>query len=82
MKTNARAKSSVTLPAAELRVVERLRQRLRAKSKVEVIRRALSLLVETTDRAELRRAFRDASLATRESLRSELDETIGASSAR
>ncbi len=63
MKSNT--KSSVTLPPAELRVVEKLRSRLGAKSKVEVIRRALRLLQETTDREELRRAFRDASRKTR-----------------
>ncbi len=72
MKSNA--KSSVTLPAAELRTVERLRGRLKAKTKVEVIRRALRLLEETTDREQLKRAYREASLATRESTRAELAE--------
>lgn len=72
MKSNA--KSSITLPPAELRTVEKLRGRLRAKTKVEVIRRALRLLDETTDREHLRIAYRKASLATREATRKELEE--------
>ena len=68
------AKSSITLPAAELRVVEKLRGRLRAKSKVEVVRRALRLLEETTDRELLRTAYRQASLATRDTTKQELAE--------
>lgn len=72
MKMNT--KSSITLPAAEVRVVEHLQKRLRARTKVDVIRRALRLLQETTDRAELRRAFREASAACRKVTFKEIEE--------
>lgn len=72
MKSNV--KSSITLPAPELRLVNHLVRRLRAKSKVAVVRRALQLLSETTDRADLRRAYHAASSATRSSLKDELQE--------
>jgi Arc/MetJ-type ribon-helix-helix transcriptional regulator len=65
MKSNT--KSSVTLPAAELKLVRELRSRLKAKSNVEVIRRGLRLLQETTERRALREAYRAASRATRRS---------------
>lgn len=72
MKVSVR--SSITLPAAELALVERLKRRVGARSNVAVVRRALHLLDETTDRAKLRRAYREASLATRASLEAELAE--------
>ena len=72
MKTNT--KSSITLPPEELRLVVSLQARLKAKSKVEVVRRGLRLLHETTDRERMREAYRRASLATRESLTAELKE--------
>jgi hypothetical protein len=72
MKTNT--KSSITLPAQELKLVVELQARLKAKSKVEVVRRGLRLLKETTDRESLREAYRRASLATRASLSRELNE--------
>jgi Arc/MetJ-type ribon-helix-helix transcriptional regulator len=67
-------KSSITLPPEELRMVEALQKKLRAKSKVEVVRRGLRLLREATEREELRKAYRRASEATRESLSDELGE--------
>jgi len=70
MKSNT--KSSITLPPAELRLVLELKARLRAKSNVEVVRRGLRLLKETTDRESLREAYRRASLATRGELAEEL----------
>ena len=70
MKTNT--KSSITLPSNELKLVVALQARLKAKSKVEVVRLGLRLLQETTDREQLRRAYREASLATRKSLAMEL----------
>lgn len=70
MKANT--KSSITLPPAELELVLELKARLRAKSNVEVVRRGLRLLKETTDRESLREAYRKASLATRGSLSKEL----------
>jgi Arc/MetJ-type ribon-helix-helix transcriptional regulator len=72
MKMNAR--SSITLPPEELKLVLDLQARLKAKSKVEVVRRGLRLLKETTDRESLRESYRRASLATRASLASEMDE--------
>ena len=51
-----------------------LQSRLKAKSKVEVVRRGLRLLEETTDREKMRAAYRRASLATRKSLAQELKE--------
>jgi len=63
MKSNA--KSSVTLPAEELELVKKLKSKLRLKSNVEVVRRGLRLLQETTDRAALREAYRRASETVR-----------------
>lgn len=72
MKNNT--KSSITLPPQELQLVLSLQKQLRAKSKVEVVRRGLKLLREATDRAALREAYRQASRATREGLVTELAE--------
>ncbi len=67
-------RSSITLPTEELKLVMALRGRLRLKSNVEVVRRGLRLLKETTDRKALKEAYRKASAASR---RSTLEE-IGA----
>ena len=72
MKANT--KSSITLPPEELKLVVSLQAKLKAKSKVEVVRRGLRLLQEVTDRESLRAAYRRASLATRASLSQELAE--------
>jgi hypothetical protein len=72
MKSNA--KSSITLPAEELVLVDELRSRLKLKTKVEVVRRGLVLLKEATDRESLRQAYRRASHAVRDSTRAELEE--------
>ncbi len=72
MKTNTN--SSITLPPEELKLVVALQAKLEAKSKVEVVRRGLRLLKESTDRESLREAYRRASMATRASLSSEIDE--------
>ena len=72
MKTNA--KSSITLPPEELKLVVALQAKLKAKSKVEVVRRGLRLLEEATNRKSLREAYRRAASATRASLNSELAE--------
>ena len=72
MKRNT--KSSITLPPEELRLVLSLQAKLKAKSKVDVVRRGLRLLEEVTDRERLREAYRLASLATRGSLTEELKE--------
>ena len=67
-------KSSITLPPGEVQLIVALQARLKAKSKVEVVRRGLRLLQETTDRETLRAAYRTASRATRESLTAEMRE--------
>jgi Arc/MetJ-type ribon-helix-helix transcriptional regulator len=72
MKSNT--KSSITLPPEELELVISLQSKLKAKSKVEVVRRGLRLLKEATDRESLRQAYRQASRSTRESIGTELDE--------
>ena len=72
MKLNT--KSSITLPPEELKLVVSLQARLKAKSKVEVVRRGLRLLQETTDRERMHEAYRRASLATRDALVDELKE--------
>lgn len=72
MKSNT--KSSITLPAEELRLVIALQAKLKARSKVEVVRRGLRLLKESTDREFLRQAYRQASAATRTSIDKELSE--------
>jgi hypothetical protein len=63
----ARAKSSITLSADEVRLVSVLKARLRVKTNVGVVRRGLRLLECSTDRRALREAYRKASAATRES---------------
>jgi hypothetical protein len=72
MKANA--KSSVTLPPAELKLVHALKARLKLKSNVEVIRRGLRLLHESTERRALQAAYRTASRATRRSTTEALQE--------
>jgi Arc/MetJ-type ribon-helix-helix transcriptional regulator len=72
MKYNT--KSSITLPAEELRLVVALQAKLKARSKVEVVRRGLRLLKESTDRESLRQAYRQASVATRASVEAELSD--------
>ncbi len=72
MKSNT--KSSITLPPEELRIVLALQAKLKAKSKVEVVRRGLRLLRDVTEREALREAYRRASEATRASLSRELRE--------
>jgi len=72
MKSNT--KSSITLPPEEFRLVRVLRARLRLPSNVEVVRRGLRLLAETTDRRQLREAYRRASHASREVLEREIAE--------
>jgi hypothetical protein len=72
MKLNT--KSSITLPPDELRMVVALQAKLKARSKVEVVRRGLRLLRDATERETLREAYRLASRATRGSLSYELAE--------
>lgn len=78
MKSNA-YKSSITLPAKELALVEGLRKRLRAKSKVEVVRRGLLLLRDSVERDAIRAKYAEASRAVRKSTIEELEELDGLS---
>lgn len=54
-------KSSITLPPAELEIVNELMKKLEAKSKVEVIRRGLFLLRDKYEREHLQEEYRKAS---------------------
>jgi Arc/MetJ-type ribon-helix-helix transcriptional regulator len=72
MKSNT--KSSVTLPQEELQLVQALKRRLKLKSNVEVIRRGLRLLQETTERSALKEAYRVASRATRRSTKEAIED--------
>jgi len=72
MKYNT--KSSITLPREELKLVEELKRRLGAKSNVEVIRRGLQKLKETTDRELLRQAYAKAAQSLKKNTQKELQE--------
>lgn len=72
MKSNT--KSSITLPPNEIKLVNELMKSLKAKSKVEVIRRGLSLLKESTDRIALKAAYKTASAATEKYSQIEIEE--------
>ena len=69
-----RAKSSITLPPSELRLVTTLKERLRLRSNVEVVRQGLRMLQEATDRQALKEAYRKASRASREATVAALGE--------
>jgi len=72
MKYNT--KSSITLPKEELKLVEQLKAKLKAKSKVDIVRRGLKLLKEQTDRDSLKEAYKKASSITKKSLEKEMKE--------
>jgi hypothetical protein len=72
MKHNT--KSSITLPPVELALVEGLRKRLHAKTKVEVVRRGLYLLRDSVDRAALRAQYAEAARRVRKSTAAEVAE--------
>ncbi|MEO7454415.1 MAG: ribbon-helix-helix protein, CopG family [Fimbriimonadales bacterium] len=65
MKSNT--KSSVTLPEEAVALIEKLQRRLEIPSKVEVVRRALRLLDESSERIALRERYREAAYRVRES---------------
>jgi hypothetical protein len=73
MKSNT-SKSSITLPTKELALVEVLKKRLKAKSKVEVVRRGLLLLRDSVERDAIRAKYAEASRAVRKSTLAELEE--------
>ena len=78
MKSNA--KSSITLPPEELRLVVGLMKHLGAKTKVEVVRRGLHLLKDSVDREALKESYARAAKQVRASTIEELRELDGLSS--
>ena len=72
MKKNT--KSSITLPAKELELVEGLVKSLGAKSKVDVIRQGLYLLKNQSDRIALKAAYAEAARKAGGSLRAEIED--------
>jgi len=67
-------KTRICLSPEELGLVVALQAELGAKSRIEVVRRGLQLLKDTTDRESLRAAYRRASAATRATALSEPQE--------
>lgn len=63
---HAMAKSSFTLPPAEVSRVTRLKKRFKYKSNTAVIRHALEELERKTEREQIRRQFEAASRLVRE----------------
>ena len=78
MKKNT--KSSITLPPKELALVEELRRKIGAETKVEVIRRGLMKLKESTEREHLREAYRKAAKQLRGATEEEQSELEGLAS--
>ena len=74
MTNNTYSKSSITLPPSELAIVNSLKKKLKAKSKVEVIRLGLRLLQQNYEAGLLEEQFRDAARIVKESNRLELNE--------
>ena len=72
MKINI--KSSITLPAKDVVLVEHLMKKLGIKSKVEVIRMGLMQLKNNLDRDALRTAYIKAAAQTAESTKAEMTE--------
>ena len=73
-------KSSITLPPKELALVIELQKKMKAKSKVEVIRRGLQKLKEGYDRESLRNRFGLAAKMVKASTELELRELDSLSS--
>lgn len=72
MKNNT--KSSVTLSPKELALVNALKKQIGAKSKAEVIRKALLQFQDGIDREKLRAGFSDAAEMVRKSTNEALEE--------
>jgi hypothetical protein len=75
----SKTKWSITLPHEELQLVHRLKKRLGAKTKGEVIRRGLYLLRDTTEREAMRQAYARAASDVRPSTLAALEELDGSS---
>lgn len=63
----------MTLPVEEVRRIERLQKRFRIRTKVEVVRRGLRLLEESSERDLLRELYKSASQAVRDSSQEAID---------
>jgi accessory colonization factor AcfC len=70
MKNNT--KSSITLPPEELALVLELQKSLKAKSKVDVIRKGLQKLKESVDREHLKVQFSKAAILVKEGNKKEM----------
>ena len=73
MKNNTN-KSSITLPPAELAIVNTLMKKLKAKSKVEIIRKGLLLLQELHDSLLLKEQFKKASSIVRKTNKQDMKD--------
>ena len=71
MRSNT--KFSIILPPTELKLIEQLLKKVKAKSNVEVIRRGVKLLQESVDHEALRAAYAFASEQKRDQA-SDVDE--------
>ncbi len=74
MNRSSLAKSSFSLPPAEVKTVARLKKELGLASNTSVVRLALQDLQKKVERGHLREQFRTASLAVREVNRQEMEE--------
>jgi hypothetical protein len=71
---NPNTKSSVTLPRDTVALIEKLQKRFNLKTKVDVVRRGLQLLDESSERILLREKYREAAYKVRETTRIEIEE--------
>jgi Arc/MetJ-type ribon-helix-helix transcriptional regulator len=71
---NSNTKSSVTLPRDTVLLIEKLQRRFNLKSKVDVVRKGLRLLDESSERNILRERYREAAYSVRESTQTEINE--------
>ena len=78
MKNNT--KSSITLPHDEVVIIDMLMKKLKLKSRVSVIRKAIAKLKEDSEREALKEEFRKASLAIRAQYQHEIEDLDSLSS--
>ena len=71
---NYNTKSSVTLPRDTVVLIEKLQKRFNLKTKVDVVRKGLQLLDESSERNLLRESYREAAYKVRESTQMEIGE--------
>jgi hypothetical protein len=71
---NPNTKSSVTLPRDTVLLIEKLQKRFNLKTKVDVVRKGLQLLDESSERSLLRERYRQAAYDVRTTTQAEVDE--------